>query len=329
MPTTSRMNTILARHGLNRRMNQGDATMTAIETITETPVVAVVETPVVPTPKARKPKTPKAPVIETPKAPTKAQQKALDVAARKVAREEEKVRKAEEAKNEKLAKEEAKAVVKEVAKLDGYELAEGADLETVIMFAGNASIALDQIGEKDKALVGSYLVLGEFQSKVAPMFKSTKIYGQFLKDKLPGSQNLDPALRSNCKWLFENLGEVTQTLVPGANSIEAYKSANPTVIRRDYKAAKDAADKLAKAEESEKTVEELEAEEKANAKEEAKKADADLQKGLEQFQTWLAGNKKKDRFEQATLVLQQVIMQKGNKADIAKLLIDLGADTTA
>jgi hypothetical protein len=282
------------------------------------------ETLNVPAPKTRKVK-----AISTPATPTKAQQKAIEVQARKAEREAAKIeasREKADAKAAAIAEKAAKAAV-EPATFEGYELAEGVEHSAIFSLVQSAGNALDHISAKDKLLVSDYLTFGEFQSKVAPMFKSTKVYGKFVADKLPASTTLDPALRSNCKWLFENLGEVTQTLVPGSNSIEAYKSANPTVIRRDYKAAKEAADKLAAAEEAETTVEALDAKEKADKKAADEQASKDLAHGLEAFQTWLSTSRRKDKYEQATLVLQQVIMQGGKKADIAKLLNDLGADT--
>lgn len=94
-------------------------------------------------------------------------------------------------------------------------------------------------------------MIGKGAAAIAPMFKSTKLYGQFLAKEIPASQSLDPALRSNCKWLYEALNveghEAADLLaVLKINRLEDFKSGNPTVIKREYKAAKAEADKKAK-----------------------------------------------------------------------------------
>ena len=60
---------------------------------------------------------------------------------------------------------------------------------------------------------------------------------------MPLSATLDPALRSNCKWLFEALNVKSHDAadllsILQINRIADFKSGNPTVIRREYKAAK-------------------------------------------------------------------------------------------
>jgi hypothetical protein len=198
-------------------------------------------------------------MTEEQKTAKEAEKTAAKAAAKAMADEAKRIAEATKAK----AKADAEAAAAE-RQIDGFELKEGADVETVKMFAGNALAALSEITKADRILVGHYLAFGEFQSKVAPMFKSTKIYGQFLAEKLPASSSLDPALRSNCKWLFENLGPVCRTL--GVNQIEDYEpSANPSVIRKHYKAITDKAAVEAAAEEAGVSPEELEAEEKAAA----------------------------------------------------------------
>lgn len=133
-----------------------------------------------------------------------------------------------------------------------YELKEGVDAAAVEAEAAAVADAVAAIAKNDSDLLPSYMALGKFASSVAPLFKSTKLYGQFLAAKAPASTTLDPALRSNCKWLYEALNvadhEGADILsVLGVNRIEDYKSSNPTVIKRAFKEAQKKADKLAKA----------------------------------------------------------------------------------
>jgi hypothetical protein len=160
-----------------------------------------------------------------------------------------------------------------------YELKAGADLKAIQAAAKATQKSLEAIQRKDKDLLKHYLGLGEFQSGVSKFFASTKLYGQFLAEELPASQALDPALRSNCKWLWEALNmadhEGSDLLnVFKINRIEDYKSQNPTVIKRDYKAIKAEADKAKAAEDAGLSVEEMEAEAEEKAKANAEEAKA-------------------------------------------------------
>lgn len=124
----------------------------------------------------------------------------------------------------------------------GFEMKEGADTARADAAMKAAADACDAINRKDADLLGSYLALGEAAAEIAPMFKSTKLYGQALAKLAPASSALDPALRSNCKWLFAALNhadaEGSDLLsVLGVNRLEDFKSANPTVIKREYKNA--------------------------------------------------------------------------------------------
>lgn len=134
-----------------------------------------------------------------------------------------------------------------------YELALGADAIELASAVEMAGSALDLIQSKDSDLLNHYLMLGQFQSRVSKWFKAPKLYGQFLKSELPASQDIDVALRSNCKWLYEALNEAGADgsdllSVLGINRIEDFKSANPTVIKREYKNALKELDKKAELE---------------------------------------------------------------------------------
>lgn len=131
-------------------------------------------------------------------------------------------------------------VVVEPVLYKGFEVSEGADLKTLEAFEKSAQDAIAAITNKESDLLGHYIALGGFQSQASGMFKSTKLYGQYLKQELPASQLLDAALRSNCKWLFEAISnkehEASDILsVLGVNRLEDFKSGNPTVIKREYK----------------------------------------------------------------------------------------------
>ena len=134
-----------------------------------------------------------------------------------------------------------------------YELAQGVDSVELASAVELAGSALDLIQSKDSDLLNHYLMLGQFQSRVSKWFKAPKLYGQFLKAELPASQDIDVALRSNCKWLYEALNEAGADgsdllSVLGINRIGDFKSANPTVIKREYKNALKELDKKAELE---------------------------------------------------------------------------------
>jgi hypothetical protein len=178
----------------------------------------------------------------------------------------------------------------EPLKVDGFEVKEGADLMFLSEATKLANEAIESINRKDADLLGQYLSLGMFQSSVVGMFASTKIYGQYVAAKVPASVSLDAALRSNCKWLYEALNkadhEASDLLaILGVNRIEDFKSANPTVIRREYKALAEISQTKAKAEAEGKTVEELEAEAEAKEAEAKKKAEIE---GLVVFSKFVA-----------------------------------------
>jgi hypothetical protein len=178
----------------------------------------------------------------------------------------------------------------EPLKVDGFEVKEGADLVFLSEATKLANEAIESINRKDADLLGQYLSLGMFQSSVVGMFASTKVYGQYVAAKVPASASLDAALRSNCKWLYEALNkadhEASDLLnILGVNRIEDYKSANPTVIRREYREMAELAQAKAKAEAEGKTVEELEAEAEAKEAEAKKKAEVE---GLAVFTKFVA-----------------------------------------
>lgn len=201
-----------------------------------------------------------------------------------------------------------------------YELVSYADPKTLKAEAAAAGKALQAIDKKDADLLSHYLALGKFQSAAAKLFKSVKVYGQFLASELPASQALDPALRSNCKWLYEALNvegaEASDILsVLGVNRIEDFKSKNPTVIRREYKALKDEADKAKAAEELGVSVEEAEALEAAESKAKAEADKAKVLKLIQEFAASVLKNANKDEAEANIIdVLSEALTGKKKEA---------------
>lgn len=158
----------------------------------------------------------------------------------------------------------------------GFEVKDGVDVAALNADLEAMSNAVDQISRKDTDLLPAYLAIGKSASMIAPMFKSPKLYGQFLAKVVPASSSLDPAIRSNCKWLYEAINleghEASDLLsVLGVNRIEDYKSGNPSVIKRNYKDAKSKAEALEKAKASGLEVED--ADEAVKAMKEADKAE--------------------------------------------------------
>ena len=129
---------------------------------------------------------------------------------------------------------------------EGFELKADANVSEVADAMKSAQEAADAIARKDSDLLNAYLTIGSVASRIAPMFKSTKVYGQALAALVPASSALDAGLRSNCKWLYEALNVATHESadllkVLGVNRIEDYTTGNPHVIRREYNAKKKAA----------------------------------------------------------------------------------------
>ncbi|SEU04855.1 hypothetical protein [Paracoccus homiensis] len=88
-----------------------------------------------------------------------------------------------------------------------------------------------------------YIEFGGKLSRLADEIPSTKLRGPVIAKLFPDSKCLDPALRSNCKWLYEALNkpghEAADILtVLNVESIFDLGSENPTVIRRRFLAAK-------------------------------------------------------------------------------------------
>lgn len=198
----------------------------------------------------------------------------------------------------------------------GFEVAEGVNPSDIQTMEAETADCLSNIQGKDAALLGDYLTLGKFLSSIGAMFKSTKIAGEYRKKNLPESENLDPALRSNCKWVWEALNlsdhEGSDLLsVLGVNRLEDYKSQNPTVIKRAWRDAKKAEETKAKAEELG-----VEEEEVSKAEKEAKKAEeeAKIEEALDHLHDMLMQHKKReDIAREACSVVEEIFGR--NKKD--------------
>lgn len=228
---------------------------------------------------------------------------------------------------DKKAKVAAAAIVFKGESGETYELSKDADPKALKSAAAVAIKALSAIGKKDADLLKHYLALGQFQSEASKLFKSSKLYGMFLAKEMPASQELDAALRSNCKWLHEALNvtgsdgsDILHIL--GVNQIDDYKSKNPTVIKRDYKSAKKDAELAAMAEEAGKSVEELENEANAVAEAEAEAAADKLKALIAEFAKNVLAKENKDEAEADLLdIMNEVFL--GKKKDAIELLNSL------
>jgi DNA-binding transcriptional regulator YhcF (GntR family) len=221
---------------------------------------------------------------------------------------------------DKKAKVEAAAIVYKGESGESYELAKDADPKALKVAAAAAIKALSAIGKKDADLLKHYLSLGQFQSEASKLFKSSKLYGLFLAKEMPASQELDAALRSNCKWVYEALNVAGSDgsdilVILGVNQIEDYKSKNPTVIKRDYKSLKKEAELNAMAQEAGKSVEELEAEANAVAEAEAEAAADKLKSLIAEFvKNALAKENKAEAEADLLDVLNEVFLGKKKEA---------------
>lgn len=205
----------------------------------------------------------------------------------------------------------------------GFEVKEGVDLKALEKDAEDLAGAVESIRNKDADLLASYLMVGKGASQIAPMFKSKKLYGQFLAQVIPASQSLDPALRSNCKWLYEALNFADADgadllKVLGVNRLEDFKSQNPTVIKREYKAAKKKAEALEKAkaagieaEDEEAAIAEMKEKE---AKKEAANKKRQITQAIKRFRTLLEQHgDKADAVAEAEDIMREVLTRKNGE----------------
>lgn len=217
----------------------------------------------------------------------------------------------------------------------GFEVKDASYVEPLKALTESTSSAIDAIANRDADLLQSYLVLGEFQSKAAPMFSAPRVYGEFLAKELPASQKLDPALRTNCKWLWEALNlpghdaSDILSVLGGINDISSFRSQNPTVIRREYRTIKDKAVKLAQAREAgieeddeDAAVKAVSKQEKNRKKELQEQVISDMLRGVQRSLDSAKARKK--TYEEALALLQEAI--KAPELFAAKMSA-LGQDT--
>lgn len=203
------------------------------------------------------------------------------------------------------------------AQYDGFDLKDGTTAEDVASIVDATSKAVDAITRKDADLLAAYLTFGEAQHKLSAMFASTKVYGQALAKAIPATAALDPALRSNCKWLWEALNvpshEASDILSAlKVNRLEDFKSQNPTVIRREYKAAKDSAVKVAAAEANGQSVEDLEKAEKEAAKAEKKRRGEMIAEALEHLKAEMIASKSAKKSAELMHTVMSAVFNSGN-----------------
>ncbi len=212
----------------------------------------------------------------------------------------------------------------------GFAVKEGTDTTVIENATVAARLAMAKVDDKDADLLSSYLEIGGFLFEVSASFKSPKLFGQFVAKELPESAKLDPALRSNCKWLFQALNddecEQADLLhVLKVNDIASFKSGNPTVIRREYKALKDAAIAKAKLEadgidpDDAEAVAEASKADKARAKVQAEQNKQDLLAAIAYFMSEMNVAKKAAILERVGPMITSAVM--GGAESVAAMLI--------
>ena len=280
--------------------------------------------------------------VATPKAATPAKASgtaALDKAQAKLAKAQEAAdkRNAANAEKTRLAAEKAEAKAKAIAEkeaaaalkaakipaekpapklFNGFEVKADADSDMIAREVDAAKVALSAINAKEADALLSYLVIGEVLSKVAPQFKSTKVYGQFITANLPEMLKLDSATRSNSKWLYENQTDVLRKL--GVNNLTD-RSGNPTVLRQMYRQAEkdEAAGAVGK------TAAEIEAEEKAAKKAANAELDAIIAQGKLKAIEWIAAATDKKKAIAAAEQIIHAILADFDKKAVAEYFVSM------
>lgn len=116
------------------------------------------------------------------------------------------------------------------------------DLETNTLLESVAAEKKRSVQLKQNILEAR-LAFGRRAAALGAQISSAKLLGQELARRYPASQHMDPALRSNCRWLVEALEEEGHEasdllVVLGVTTVFDLRSDNPTVIRRKYNKAK-------------------------------------------------------------------------------------------
>ncbi len=146
------------------------------------------------------------------------------------------------------------------------EEAEKAETERLAAEAENAAEIVEEAEAKTAStLVPAYLLLGQRLIELQARFKSLKVFGQFLQTNHPKIAEIPSDLRSNCKWLAENINEILNAF--GFNAPDQLPWANPATIKRKFIAWQDA---QTVAEDPAEDVEAEDADEEANAEKTSK-----------------------------------------------------------
>lgn len=166
-----------------------------------------------------------------------------------------------ETEEERIAREAA-----EEAERLAAEEAEKAETERLAAEAENAAEVVEEAEAKTAStLVPAYLLLGQRLIELQARFKSLKVFGQFLQTNHPKIAEIPSDLRSNCKWLAENINEILNAF--GFNAPDQLPWANPATIKRKFIAWQDA---QTVAEDLAEDVEAEDADEEANAEKTSK-----------------------------------------------------------
>lgn len=225
--------------------------------------------------------------------PKKTTRKAGTKKPRKPAAKKTEEPKAEETKTEET---------KEPATFHGYAVKKDIDpqvLRDLDKLSEEANKSAKLINEKGKGidLLKSFVAVGKFSHTVKEIIAAPKQFGQYLKEHLPEYDQLNAPDRSNSIWLykalfvegsegFEDLLELLG-LNPMANDkveeLGKFKSANPTVIKREWRNAKKAVEAVEKLEEEGISLGEGETAEEALKRAEKEKREAEEAEELERL----------------------------------------------
>jgi len=110
---------------------------------------------------------------------------------------------------------------------------------------GKMTAKSESLIEQRKEALTACISFGKKLSQIAQEVPSLKLRGKVIAERFPESQNMDPAHRSHCKWLYEALNkpghaanDILQVL--GLKTIFEIcgRTWHPTVISKRYAKAK-------------------------------------------------------------------------------------------
>lgn len=103
-----------------------------------------------------------------------------------------------------------------------------------------AQLVKKELEDRRVPILRARLTMGRYQHELRKQMPSTKLYGIQLAQDIPETQDMDDALRSNQKWLYEALyvpgseGNDIRDIL-GIENLADFHSDSATVIKRKYK----------------------------------------------------------------------------------------------